>query len=193
MKLMPLLCCYLMIHLANSTTVIETIMANYDKGNAPSPNSVTTVDHRVSITTFSKVKEVDLGFEAIIIEESSWTDSRLAYENNNSVDAKYKSTFLNLKSVISDVWIPRTEITNIVDHTYKDEGLLLYPNGTLEYTAYRFVFAMCKMDFSKIPFDENDCSLHFYSEHDDINTVHLVINQDSSVSTNVSFLSNLSS
>lgn len=75
----------------------------------------------------------------IIVEHFVWTDTRLAYENNSQFDDLHKSTFLSLTANITNVWLPETMYTNLVDHEWKDQALILYPNGTLFYSTYRWV------------------------------------------------------
>jgi hypothetical protein len=97
-----------------------------------------------------------MNFELVLIERSTWVASELAYESNTSVDAAYRSSPINLNSVIASIWIPRTQITNISKNEYRDTSLFLYPNGTLEYTAYRHVIVLCRMELDLMPFDKND-------------------------------------
>ena len=120
--------------------VINTILANYVKGEIPSTTTLPlNIDHQISISPFSKIEEVQMNFEIIIKERMSWKFNDLAFENIASINSKYKIEYINLKSVIADIWIPRTHVTSLVKEELKQESLLLYPDGTLEYTAVKFL------------------------------------------------------
>lgn len=154
-------------------TVLTTIMAGYDLGTSPSGTLPINVDHEVGITSFARIDEITMSFDMIVIERLIWMSESLSYENNTSVDNIYKDGFVNMNSVMDSVWIPRTQLTNVAKNKYRDESLLLYPNGTLEYTAFRYITIVCKMDLEMLPFDENECPFTFYVGNENIDTVVL--------------------
>lgn len=131
-------------------------MTNYDVGNAPTSALPVKVSHELSITSFSRMNEINMNFELVFIERSIWTAPELAYESNSNIESKYKTAYINMNSVMSKVWIPKTQVTNVAKNEYRDESLLLYPNGTLQYTAYRHSVILCRMKLDKLPFDSND-------------------------------------
>lgn len=113
-------------------------MAGYDKGTAPASSPLPIqVTHEISITSFSKLDEIKMNFELVFIEKCTWVARELAFESNSNIDDQYKRTLISLNPVINDIWIPRTQITNIAKNEYRDESLVLYPNGTVSYIAIR--------------------------------------------------------
>lgn len=129
---------YFINNFSCAATVLEKIMATYDKGTAPASGSLPVqVAHEISITSFSKLDEILMSFELIFIEKCTWVANELAFQSNSNIEDQYKRTFISLNPVMSDVWIPKTQITNIAKNDYRDESLVLYPNGTVSYTAIR--------------------------------------------------------
>ena len=124
---------------AFTATVLSTLLENYEKEVPPLINGQTTITHDMSITSFSEVEEINLSYKQVVVEHYIWEDQRLAYENNTNIDDLYKSTFLYLNPVIDDIWKPETSFTDMADHEWKDRSIILYPNGTLFYTTYRWI------------------------------------------------------
>jgi hypothetical protein len=148
-------------------------LSGYDVGTAPTGTLPINVDHELSITSFAKIEELRMSFDLIVIERLIWTSAALAYEDNNSVNAQYKEGFVNMNPVISKVWIPRTQLTSVAKSQYREESLILYPNGTLDYIAYRYITVACKMNLEMLPFDYHDCPFTMYVGNENIDTVIL--------------------
>ena len=130
----------LLIVKSNADPVIDEIMGSYVKGEIPSSETLPiTVDFQISTSPFSKVNELQMSYELILEERMSWQFSDFEYEGNALVPSKYKSEFINLNSVLSDIWIPSTHIDNLIREQMKEQSLILYPNGTFEYTSFKFV------------------------------------------------------
>jgi hypothetical protein len=154
-------------------TVLDTILSGYDVGTSPTGTLPIKVDHQFSITSFVKIEELKMSFDLIIIERLIWTSAALAYQDNNLIDAQYKEGFVNMNPAISKVWIPRTQITSVAKSQYRDESWVLYPNGTLDYMAYRYITIACKMNLEMLPFDYHDCPFTMYVGNENTDTVIL--------------------
>jgi hypothetical protein len=148
-------------------------MSGYDVGTAPTGTLPIIVDHELSITSFAKIEELKMSFDLIVIERLIWTSAGLAFQDNASIDAKYKESFVNMNTVISKVWIPRTQLTSVAKSQYREESLILYPNGTLVYTAYRYLTVACKMNLEMLPFDYHDCPFTIYVGNENTDNVIL--------------------
>lgn len=143
-------------------TVLDTIFTDYDREIAPNSSGVTTVYHDLSITAFSRVDETNMSYRQVVVEYLTWDDPRLNYTSNSAIDDVYKSTFLNLKEYMDQMWLPETSFSDIADHEWKDQSVVLYPNGTVFYTTYRWVVFLCNMNFEDLPFDNHDCTFSAY-------------------------------
>ena len=155
---------------AFTATVLSTLLENYEKEVPPLINGQTTITHDMSITSFSEVEEINLSYKQVVVEHYIWEDQRLAYENNTNIDDLYKSTFLYLNPVIDDIWKPETSFTDMADHEWKDRSIILYPNGTLFYTTYRWIVLQWDMNFERLPFDEHEWRFNVYlvNENSDV-------------------------
>jgi gamma-aminobutyric acid receptor subunit delta len=165
-----------------SATVIDTIMLGYDKGTATSSATLPiNVSHQLSITSISRMDEKKMSFEPVIIEKTVWTASELAFENNNAIDLSYKTSFVVMNPVIDQIWIPKTQISNIAKNEYRDQSLILYPNGTLVYTAYRHTIILVDMPIDLKPFasyDDSSIAITVYIGNENSNTVQLNFNNN---------------
>lgn len=148
-------------------------LAGYDKEIPPNTSDITQINYDLSITQFASVDELTMTTNQIIVEHFVWTDTRLAYENNSQFDDLHKSTFLSLTANITNVWLPETMYTNLVDHEWKDQALILYPNGTLFYSTYRWVVLLWEMDFKMLPFDNNEWIFTAYLVNQEADTAVL--------------------
>ena len=137
-----LLCVFQLVLLGftRADPVIDTILTGYISGQIPSGVQFPmTIDHQISLTPFSMVEELQMNMEIIYQEKLIWSFPSLAYQSNPSVPDKYKDSHVSLNSVIDRIWQPSIHITAMIKKEVKDQSLILYPNGTLEYTSYNFV------------------------------------------------------
>lgn len=120
------------------------------------------VDVDLFLISLTDVSEKSMDYTAQIFFRQRWTDSRLAYD-----DQQGKVQHLILNSA-ENMWRPDTFFSNeksahIHDVLLPNTFFRIYPTGALLYSMHISLQLSCPMDLKRFPFDTQVCNIFIVS------------------------------
>ncbi|MES2272631.1 MAG: hypothetical protein V4487_00365 [Chlamydiota bacterium] len=118
-----------------------------------SPPSELPVSVNISLYLWNLLdfSEKNENFRAEFYLESTWKDSRLAFQGKDEF-----LTFTDDGAVkkLEEIWWPAFDFINGIDLSYTNRILTIHPDGTVEYSIKVLGTFFTKMNLRKFPFDE---------------------------------------
>jgi len=149
----------------NTLRILHSKFAKYNKDLRPDMGGdPVTVGVNVYILAVNSVSEEDMSFSIDMYFRQFWNDSRLAFEDSDSLE---KIVFGAEKT--GEIWKPDTFFVNENPEEYEgpatdtDTFLRIENDGAVLWSQRMSLTASCPMDLSYYPFDSQLCSLEIES------------------------------
>jgi len=101
-------------------------------------------------------------FQVNVLEEISWVDTRLKYEDKNGINQYFKNSRIDMSGELDRIWKPIIAYTELSDSDLNNLICFLYPNGTVVIKRQVNLKITCLFDYEKIPGDQHDCQTTAY-------------------------------
>lgn len=149
-------------------------------------NGVTVVETSLHVLDIEDVNENNLEFTLTLYFRHGWKDHRLKYIANN----QFGYVSINDDGVI---WTPDTFFVNEkkghgFDVLRPNVFIKIYPDGYVECSKKVSVTLACPMDFTRFPFDKQQCSVRMESYGSGTDSIILKWKQHSAISISESMV-----
>jgi hypothetical protein len=140
---------------------------------APLNVGVSMVVHKVS-----KLNESDGSFNALIDLVLRWNDPSLAYEPVKEGTDRKQFNGSDATAFLSQIWTPGITVANLAgDAELREDGVMVYPDGTINYNQRISGTFRHNYDLSNFPFDKQGLPIELLSGRYDVNKVVFVHDQ----------------
>ncbi len=143
----------------------------------PNPNGVTQVDIGLYVIDISNVNAVENTYRLEGLIDLVWCDPRFRLNSKE----KHHQIYLeeDAAAKINRIWWPSVTFVNEVGEYFsKNEELIIFASGTVEYREKFSVELKSFFDLTKFPFDEQTLHVEIESFAWDENNVKLQIDED---------------
>ena len=125
------------------------------------PNTLPVkVETTFYLWNLSDIDEKDGTFSAEVYLVARWHDDRLAFNTSHKALVYVEEA---AKDKLEEIWWPVFDFVNASNLTTRNKTLLIFPDGTVEYSLKILGTFFNTMDLRRFPFDEQNYEIHLES------------------------------